>query len=387
VSERQRLDRDPAWRWGGLGGKLFASYLVVGGVGILLLFLGVSYLAPARFDHAMSAAMGGGHMGMPGGSAPAMDQLMQDDVARSFREALVSSLALATGAALACAAVASFLFARRIVAPIRSMVRASHRIADGHYAERVPSERDELGELATSFNQMAESLENVERRRLALVADVAHELRTPLATIEGYAEGLLDGIIEGSPETFALIHRESGRLRRLVADLQELSRAEARQISLRPAPVPADRLVEAAVERLRPQYGDKGLALVTELQSDLPDVLADEDRTVQILVNLIGNALRYTPAVGTVTIGARRSNDQIEIAVSDTGVGLAAEQLPLIFERFYRVDRSRSRAAGGSGIGLTIARHLVEAQGGRIWAESPGLDRGTTFTFTLPIVH
>ena len=132
MSERRRLDRDPAWRWGGLGGKLFASYLVVGGVGILLLFLGVSYLAPARFDHAMSAAMGGGHMGMSGGSVPAMDQLMQDDVARSFREALVSSLALATGAALACAAVASFLFARRIVAPVRSFVLAINIIADGH---------------------------------------------------------------------------------------------------------------------------------------------------------------------------------------------------------------------------------------------------------------
>lgn len=214
-----------------------------------------------------------------------------------------------------------------------------------------------------------------------------NKLRTPLSAIEGYAEGLLDGVVDPTPETYALIHREVGRLRRLVDDLQELSRAEAKQLSLHPRPVVPGHLVEAAVSRLRLQFEEKGLALSVEVSEGLPTVLADEDRAVQVLTNLLGNALRYTPSGGEVALQVRELDGLVEFAVVDTGLGIASEHLPHLFERFYRVDRSRSRAAGGSGIGLTIAKHLVEAHGGTIRAVSPGAGKGATFTFTLPTAH
>lgn len=371
-------------RWGGIGAKLFISYLLVTGVGVLTLFLGVSYLAPAFFERSMAGMMSGGMSGMMGG----VDQTADGDIVRRFHEAMTTSLLLATGVALVAAVMTSYLFAGRIVAPVRRMAEASHRIAAGHYAERVPSGApDELGELGDSFNQMAASLEETERRRLTLIGDVAHELRTPISTIEGYAEGLLDGVVEASSETFALLHSEAGRLHRLADDLRELSRAEARQLSLHPKPVPPSQLVEAAVARLRPQLDEKNLHLSIEVPKGLPDVQADEDRAVQVLTNLLGNALRYTSSGGHVIIRLRPLPGAVEFAVVDSGIGIASEDLPHVFERFYRADRSRSRAAGGSGIGLTIARHLVEAQGGSIRAESPGPGHGATFLFTLPVIH
>lgn len=375
------------WIWGGVGGKLFLSYLLVTGVAVATLYLAVSFLAPTFFERSMVGMMDGGVSGiMHGGSSlEGMGQAMGEFVAGSFREAMTSSLLLAAGAAILAGVAASYLFAQRIVAPVSRMAQASRRIASGHYAERVlAGGTDELAELADSFNQMASSLEETERRRLALVGDVAHELRTPLSTIEGYAEGLLDGVVESSPETFALIHREARRLRRLVEDLQELSRAEAKQISLHPRPLGPKHLVETAVARLLPQFEEKGLGIGAEIPEELPNILADEDRTVQVLTNLLGNALRYTPTGGRVVVRARSLADRVEFSVADTGIGISQEHLPHIFERFYRVDRSRSRAAGGSGIGLTIARHLVEAQGGAIRAESQGPGLGATFSFTLP---
>jgi signal transduction histidine kinase len=231
---------------------------------------------------------------------------------------------------------------------------------------------------------MASSLEQAERRRLDLVGNVAHELRTPIATLEGYLEGLLDGVVESSPTTWARLHDEAGRLRRLVDDLQELSRAEARQMSLVVRPVaPAD-VVRAAVDRLSPGFEEKGLTLLTTVPTDLPLVLADLDRAIQVLSNLVTNALRYTPAGGSVTVNVDTTGNAVAFHVWDTGVGFAPELQDRLFERFYRVDRSRSRSFGGSGIGLTIARALVEAMGGQIWAESAGLGEGSCFSFTLP---
>ncbi len=373
-------------RWSGIGGKLFLSYLLVVAVGVLTLFLGVSFLAPSLFNSSMAGMMGGSGMMGGVGAVQGMTQAMAVDVSQSFQAALTTSLLLATGAGLLAAVVASYFFAERIVAPVRRLARASRRIASGHYAERVPSGgSDELADLGASFNLMASSLEEVERRRLALIGDVAHELRTPLSTIEGYAEGLLDGVVEATPETYALLHREAGRLRRLVDDLQELSRAEARQLTLRPRTLAPSQLVDAAVSRLQPMFEDKGVSLKVEVPDRLPEVLADEDRSVQVLTNLLGNAARYTPTGGRVTLRARRVGASVELAVADTGVGIDAKHLSHLFERFYRVDPSRSRAAGGSGIGLTIAKHLVEAQGGSIRAESPGVGQGSTFAFTLPI--
>ena len=174
-------------------------------------------------------------------------------------------------------------------------------------------------------------------------------------------------------------------MRRLVQDLQELSRAEARQLPLQLRPCQVAELVDQAIRRIAPQFTEKGVTLTTDIPSDLPPVQADADRITQVLINLLGNALRYTPSEGNVRVSAERQGDSVAFHVADSGIGIAPEHLPQLFERFYRVDKARSRALGGSGIGLTIAKALVEAHDGHIWASSPGLDQGATFSFTLPI--
>lgn len=368
--------------------KLFASYLVVvlvGAVTLLLVMLLVTPLIYARtLEMSMMGMMGSSPGGM-GSMMAGMNQATQEAVNGVFRETVVYSLAVSTTTSLVAAALASLFVSRRLVRPIQRLSAASQRLAAGHYAERVEqTSGDEVESLAESFNQLAASLEETERRRLALIGDVAHELRTPLASIEGYAEGLLDGVVEPTPQTFALLHNEADRLRRLVDDLQELSRAEAGQLPLQLQSVPPERLLRGVAERLAPQFADKGVALQVDPAGSLPDVLADEGRALQVLTNLIGNALRYTPAGGRVEVAARRREGLVEFSVTDSGIGIAPEHLPHLFERFYRADRSRSRAAGGSGIGLTIAKHLVEAHGGSIAARSPGTGHGATFLFTLP---
>jgi signal transduction histidine kinase len=195
---------------------------------------------------------------------------------------------------------------------------------------------------------------------------------------------VLDGVVAPSEATWALIHDEVGRLKRLVNDLQELSRAEAKQLALHPAPARPAELIGHALARLAPQYAEKGVALAADAPAELPPVEVDADRVLQVLVNLLGNALRATPAGGEVRVRARADAEVVTFEVTDSGAGIAAEHLPHLFERFYRVDKARSRALGGHGIGLTISKALVEAHGGRIWAASPGPGAGATFGFTLP---
>jgi two-component system, OmpR family, sensor histidine kinase BaeS len=285
----------------------------------------------------------------------------------------------------------SLFVARRITGPLRQMTQASQRISAGHYTERIEvapvHTTDELGQLASSINALAVALEQTERRRLEVIGNVTHELRTPIATLEGYLEGLLDGVIEPTPRTWAMLHTEAGRLRRLVEDLQELSRAEARQIPLSLQSVAPQRLVQDALEPLEGQFAEKDLQLQIHLPEDLPQVMTDPTRAVQILTNILANALRYTPAPGNVEVAVSREKTIVCFRISDTGVGLSQEQLAHIFERFYRVDKSRSRAFGGSGIGLTIAQSLAQAMGGEIQVESAGLGQGSSFTLTLPQAH
>ena len=359
-----------------LGGKLFLSYLVIILVGGVVLAGTAEFLAPtalARHIARMEALLG-------------YDPALAADLDQSFHAAINEILTVAAVAAFAAAVAVSTFTTRRIVGPVRSMMQASQRIAAGDYHERVQVPgQDELGALAQAFNQMAETLEQTEERRLELIGDVAHELRTPLSSIKGIMEGLVDGVIAAEPTTFLLVQREVARLQRLVHDLEELSRAEAGQVSLNlRTAVPAD-LIHAAADRLRPQFEDKGVSLRLDIPTDLPQARADSGRIIQVLLNLLGNALQYTPSEGQVTIRAWREGREVVMAVQDTGIGIPAEHLPHIFERFYRVDKSRSRTGGGSGIGLTIAKHLVEAHGGRIWAASPGPGQGSVFTFTLPL--
>ena len=244
---------------------------------------------------------------------------------------------------------------------------------------------DELGTLAHSLNQMAETLEQTERRRVELIGNVAHELRTPLSSIGGTMEGLVDGVLPAEAATFLSVQHEVKRLQRLVYDLEDLSRAEAGRIPLDLRPGDVGQLIRTAVERLQMQYDDKGVKLQIEGGAAVPPAQMDGARITQVLVNLLGNALQYTPAGGFVTIRAWGEGREVLVSVHDTGIGISAEHLPHLFERFYRVDRSRARTGGGSGIGLTISKYLVEAHGGRIWAESPGVGQGSTFTFTLPL--
>jgi histidine kinase len=371
-----------------LGWKIFLSYLIVLLVGFIVLATATEFTAPTAFDHHL-AAMNDMMMGDTSMMGEVTD--LELDLFTNFRNALNEALGLALAAAFAAAVVVSLIVSRQVVAPIRQMMFASQRIADGHYDERVdvPGDIagdgvDELAQLALSFNQMAAKLEYTEDMRRQLIGDVAHELRTPLTTIKGSMEGLMDGVLTADVQTFQQIHRQTDRLQRLIDDLQELSRVEAGAYTMNLLLREVQDLVETTKTTLIHQFEEKGVALSIELDPGLPLVYADEDRIGQVLLNLVGNALQYTPAGGVVTIRARQERDEVQISISDTGVGIPDEHIDQIFTRFYRVDSSRSRSVGGSGIGLTIAKHLTEAHGGRIWAESPGADQGSTFTFTLP---
>ena len=372
-----------------LGWKLFLSYLIIIVVGVLVLGSAAELAIPASFNRHMGS-MGSMMEEVMGGAGGGLDA--EADLFDSYRAAVNQSLLLAASAATLAAVLVSFLVSRRVVQPVRQMMAASQRVADGHYEERVlvrgsppPEEMDELDQLAVAFNQMAARLERTEAMRRQLIGDVAHELRTPLSTIKGSLEGLMDGMLEPDEANLLQLHREAERLQRLVADLQELSRVEAGAFELRLQPASVGDLIASAAERLGRQFEDKGVSLEVDLPPDLPSVLADEDRIGQVLLNLLGNALQYTPAGRAVRISARGAAAEVQIEIQDEGLGIPAEHLQHIFTRFYRVDPSRSRAGGGSGIGLTIAKHLVERQGGRIWAESLGAGQGSRFTFSLPV--
>jgi histidine kinase len=321
-------------------------------------------------------------MGQGNGQGGGMMAQYYQEYQASFNESLIVAVAAATLVAL----LASIIISRSIVAPIRLMTKASGRIAEGRYDERVDLRgNDELTQLAKSFNQMAEQLEQVENMRRQLIGDVAHELRTPLTAIKGSAEGLIDGVLPASDETYLQIHNEAERLNRLVDDLQELSRVESRAVHLDIQMVDSSAVIGTVTKRLQNQFDAKRVTLTADLPHEPVSFLADEGRAIQILTNLVGNALQHTPENGTVTISVTRDKNEARFSVRDTGEGIDEEHLARIFDRFYRVDKSRSRARGGSGIGLTIAKHLVESQGGKIWAESAGKNKGSVFTFTLPL--
>lgn len=373
-----------------LGVKLLFSYLAIILVGVLVLVLASQFILPASFNrHMAGMGMGygqgmGGMMGSQGQGVARMSELYQD-----FRASFNDALLYAALAATIVAIVLSLYLSRNVVAPVQAMSLASQRIAEGRYDERVQVRgEDELAQLAVHFNQMAEKLSQVEAMRRQLIGDVSHELRTPLTAIKGSMEGLMDGVLPATEDTFQQIHAEADRLNRLVDDLQELSRVEAHAYELELRPLDVSSLLQTVTKRLAPQFEARRVALVLDLAPDLPRLLADEGRIVQVLTNLAGNALQYTPEDGRVTMGVRRVERVLQFSVRDTGIGIPPGHLQHIFDRFYRVDKSRSRrAGGGSGIGLTIARALVEAHGGRIWAESPGEGQGSTFHFTLPVAE
>ncbi|MBI4768903.1 MAG: HAMP domain-containing protein [Chloroflexi bacterium] len=301
-----------------------------------------------------------------------------------LRAVNLSILVTAVAVGLLALLWGSLLFGQ-ITSPLRALSQAAAAIAAGQLGRRVKVESDdEIGRLAQSFNHMAASLAQAEVQRRSMVADIAHELRTPLTVVQGNLEALLDGVYDLNLENVAAIHRQTTLLSRLVADLRDLALAEAGQLRLEWQPVDLVALVTQVHEGLETQAQEKDVALQVEFPETLPPLKGDEQRLKQVLFNLTANALRHTPSGGTISTQVETRADRVLISVRDTGSGISPEDLPLIFERFYRADRSRARATGGSGLGLTIARRLVEAHGGQIWAQSwPGA--GSTFAFSLPL--
>ena len=272
---------------------------------------------------------------------------------------------------------------RRILGPVESLTAAARKMEAGDLTQRVAARSgDEIGELARAFNGMADALERNETLRRGLVTDVAHELRTPLTNLRCQIEAIQDGLNLADTATVRSLHEETLLLSRLVTDLQDLATAEAGRLPLHRSRVDVAEAVETAIASLRPLANERGIVLHAEVPASLV-VNADRERLGQVLRNLLSNAVTHAPEGGAVTVAARCRDSAVEIAVRDTGPGIAPEHLPRVFDRFYRADPSRARATGGSGLGLAIVKQLVEAHGGEVRVESePG--RGAVFTFSLP---
>jgi len=302
----------------------------------------------------------------------------------SFVRSVWWQLLLAGAIAAFIALFLARILARGMTQPLRDMAAAARGMARGDYRQRVSARsRDEVGQLAAAFNRMAGEMEGLERLRRDLVANVSHELKTPISALRARLENLLDGVEQPDPALIGVMLQQTQRLSRLVDQLLDLSRFESGDVPLEIEPVELAALVERVVGEVAVARADREVRVRNLVAGDLPPIEADRERIHQVLFNLLDNAFRFTPPGGEVTVRAVRENGSCEVSVEDTGPGIPPEHLPLVFERFYRVDPSRSREDGGTGIGLAIARSVVEAHGGRIWAES-NVGQGSRFRFVLP---
>lgn len=340
--------------------KLLLNIVPVIGVTILVVWLAIDKLAAIYFMHLME------HYGIE-----------PVDSSRMFLEAVHRYLIWATLAALALALLLSYLMTKRVLRPLAQMTRISRELAAGNFANRVEVvSRDEVGQLGTAFNRMADSLEKLEQLRKNMVTDVAHELRTPLTNLRGYLEGLSDEVVPPSRVTFRMLENEIMRLVHLVDDLQQLTKAESAKAFLQRRELSVTTLIEQLRALFDPRFQAKQITLEVQIEPPELHMHADLDKLLQALRNLLENAWRYTPQGGEVRVRATPSDSGVEIAISNSGPGISAEDLPFIFERFFRADRSRSREQGGAGIGLSIVKELIEAHGGQVGAESgDGLTR------------
>ncbi len=355
-----------------LGLKLFLALLIVALVGILASAIIANTMANARVNRYFTRMQGPPEI---------VDTLNTEQLQHDVNMAFIVGGAIAVG----LAGLISLYFSLKIRKPLVQLTAATRFTAFGDYSSRVEAGgTKELEELADAFNTLAGNLERDEELRKNMVADIAHELRTPLSTINGYLEAIEDGVVQPDKTTISSMREEVSVLSLIIDDLRQLAEVEAGQMRLDLAPVPVGEALEAESTRFSHEVESKGIGLSLEVHPDVPNIRADAARLSQILGNLIKNALAHTPAGETIRLSAETGEGQVLFKISDTGAGIPAEDLPLIFERFYRADRARERATGGAGLGLTIAKSLVEAQGGHIWAESAE-GQGTTIFFTLPV--
>lgn len=374
-----KLSRNLSLYW-----RLLVSYFLLIGVCCATLFLSGEMFGPFLLDRHVASMRQTMHNLTP----ETFRTAMAADLGDAYRRALSQSMLWGLLVSAAVAGGVGLFVTSRIVSPLKRMQRASQRIAAGRYSDRLDAQAPgEVGDLAGSFNAMAEALEQTEKRRVDLLADVAHEFKTPLSSLHGYLEGLEDGVFRADTDTVAACKRQVLRLERLVTDLSLLSRVETGQEAFSLDPVRVKDLLEQTAATFRPQFEGRGVALLADAVPASWCVVADAGRTGQVLSNLVDNALRHTLAGGVVRLTAREhERREIVFEVCDTGEGIATEDAPHLFTRFYRGDKARRRDQGsGSGIGLTIAKHYVEAQGGQLGVKSePG--RGSTFSFALPRV-
>jgi signal transduction histidine kinase len=316
-----------------------------------------------------------------GGEAQALTE--DEEIEEAFLDALNRALLIGLLVSLAVAVVLAAIISGRVLRPIGRIRAAARRLAGGHYEERIPLPDDpELAELAGDFNELAAALQDTEERRMQLVSEVAHELRTPLTTIQGYMEGLIDGVLEPNEEVYASVADEAARLQRVAADLSMLSRIEEGAVAFEFESVDLASVAEKVAGHLRQQFVDQGVALEVRTETRLP-VLGDRDRLAQVFTNLIGNALTHTPTGGRVEVSSERDGGIARVRVVDDGHGIAEADLRRVFDRFYRAEQDPH--SGGSGIGLTIARSIARSHGGDVNASSDGRGQGATFVVEMPM--
>lgn len=307
----------------------------------------------------------------------------------SFLASVHHSLIWVGLAILTVGLVASYAVARSITVPLRNLSQAAEEIARGNFEQMVPIEtKDEVGQLATIFNRMAEVLTTNMKLRRQLLANIAHELRTPLAVIQGHLEGMVDGVIEPNKEQLGSLHEEAVRLNRLITELRDLSLAEVRQLTLEKRATDINQLISRVVTMLRPMADEKKIQIQCVLADNIPDIIVDNDRINQVFYNILVNGIKYSPIGSDVEVKtnleARDHNHWLLVSIKDSGPGIVAGDIPYIFDHFYRSDKSRDRKSGGSGLGLAIVKQLVEIHGGEVTVAST-VGEGSIFKVFLPL--
>ena len=347
--------------------KLLAVNLPIVAMVIILLWLAVDYLAADYFMVLMDKY----HI-----SPTETHQMFLDAVHRYMIKASIVAVILAV--------IVGFLMNKKILDPLSDMIKVTEKIAAGDYSTRIElTGCDETRQLAAAFNSMANSLQKIEALRRNMVIDVAHELRTPLTNVRGYLEALADGVVKPEKQTYDLLLQEAGRLTELVENLNQLTKADTAELNVKLEPLVLPDIIEKLVSFYTPLLNEKKINVSLNLSADADTIVADKNQLHQVLNNLMQNACRYTPDGGQVEIATTNTNEGIQVTVTNSGTPIPQDALPLIFERFYRVDKSRSRDSGGAGIGLAIVKKLVEAHGGEVGAESG--ENTNHIWFKLPV--